>query len=87
MKINVYFRGKRTSARFPEYLWNMACIAEGFDSCELADQVQVYLDTADYPAMWTASEAVRHYLCLLVELALMTSSPRSGAVVPAGPGL
>lgn len=42
-RLNIVWHGKRTTARFPEYLWNLALFASGLsDDNYVADEFLVY---------------------------------------------
>jgi hypothetical protein len=60
-RLNVMWAGKRTTARFPEYLWDMAARALELPDDALADHVACILARREIQ-FGSASEAVRRIL-------------------------
>jgi hypothetical protein len=74
-RLNVVWQGKRTTARFPDYLWRFAMLATGKADVILHDEVQDYLSkaTGTDPELEkvSASDIVRDYLIREVECGLL----------------
>jgi len=74
-RLNVFWNGKRTTARFPDYLWRFAMIATGKADVTIHDDIQDYLSkcTGTDPQLekWTASYLVRDYLIREIECGLL----------------
>ena len=60
-RLNVMWAGKRTTARFPDYLWDMAACALDLSDDALADHVACVLARCN-PHSGSASDAVRGIL-------------------------
>lgn len=72
-RLNVVWCGKRTTVRFPGYLWEMASLAKDCSDDELAAYVRDCLSLC-IPSCWdSASEAVRSILVSCVTLKLTPS--------------
>lgn len=82
-RLNVFWNGRRTTARFPDYLWRFAMIVTGKADVILHDDIQDYLSkcTGTDPQLekWTASELVRDYLIREIESSLLNNLGTSGA--------
>jgi len=61
-RLNVMWAGKRTTARFPAYLWDMAARALELPDDALADHVACILAGIPFQQFGSASEAVREIL-------------------------
>jgi|26BtaG_2_1085354.scaffolds.fasta_scaffold02938_11 hypothetical protein len=74
-RLNVIWQGKRTTARFPDYLWRFAMVASGKADVTLHDDIQDYLSkcTGTDPQLekWTASDLVRDYLVREIDCGLL----------------
>lgn len=71
-RLNVSWHEKRTTARFPDYLWRLALVATGFQDATLAHKVKLFLDSSRLPSL-TASQAVQGYLVNIIELELFSA--------------
>lgn len=67
-RLNVYFRGARTTVRFPRHLWDLALIAKGFTDVKLSDFVKN--DLLNSVSSDSPSEIVKQCLIFLIEDAL-----------------
>ena len=74
-RLNVHWQGKRTTARFPEYLWQMAMVAMDLSDDALADDVQEHLARVDHRSIahLSASDVVKDYLVIFIMAALPSS--------------
>lgn len=72
-RLDVYFRGIRTTVRFPSYLWELALTAKGFTDVQLAEFVK--RDLMDSVSSESASEIVKQCLIFLIEDALPSFAP------------
>lgn len=67
-RLNVYFRGNRTTVRFPHYLWDLALIAKGFTDDQLVEFVK--RDLIDSVSPGSPSDILKQCLIFLIEDAL-----------------
>tara|TARA_R100000657_G_C4615265_1_gene67039 strand:- start:6 stop:311 length:306 start_codon:yes stop_codon:yes gene_type:complete len=74
-RLNVVWQGKRTTARFPSYLWRFAMFASGKNDAALHDEIQEYFSkcTGTDPQLekWSASELARDFLIREVDAGLL----------------
>lgn len=74
-RLNVVWQGRRTTARFPDYLWRFAMLATSKADITLHDEIQDYLSkcTGTNPDLekWSASDIVRDFLIRGVECGLL----------------
>lgn len=73
-RLNVYFRGARTTVRFPHYLWDLALIAKGFTDVQLSDFVKN--DLLNSVSSDSPSEIVKQCLIFLIEDSLPPFVPK-----------
>ena len=69
-RLNVRYQGRRTTARFPEYLWLLALRASGNTDSELCGRVKAYLLAMGDEFQDTASEATIVFLVNCIDRAL-----------------
>lgn len=80
-RLNVYWHGKRTTARFSSRLWRMASYALQASDDDLPDLVQDFLDLHNSDRNFrdhSASDAVHAFLCTEIELALFAAGFNPG---------
>jgi hypothetical protein len=67
--MNVIFNGKRTTARFPACLFDLAMTATGLSDAALCDSIRAHLLTDDYgpTGTLTASECAIVFLTVEIE--------------------
>ena len=69
-RLNVRYQGRRTTARFPEYLWLLALRASGNTDVQLCDRVKAYLVAMGDECQDTASKAATVFLVNCIDRAL-----------------
>ena len=76
-RLNVIWLGKRTTARFPDYLWRLALVASGRDDETMAQKLREFLASCDM-AEKTASEIAQSYLVNWIEMELFSAGFNPG---------
>lgn len=76
-RLNVSWHGKRTTARFPVYLWDMALVASALDDDALAFRIHRYLSSSD-----NALTASRSASDMVLKKLIATVNARFSARVP-----
>lgn len=81
-RLDVVWNGKRTTARFPGYLWRFAMAANQKSDSDMCWEVREFLSkaTGTDPALekWSASDMVRDYLVREVDYGLLYIGFNSG---------
>lgn len=84
-RLNVHWQGKRTTARFPDYLWRLALIASGASDYGLASRCRAILADCS-ECRGSASDKVIWYLTDIIEEELTLAGFNPGTSRAHGPG-
>lgn len=76
-RLDVQFQGKRTTARFPSYLWRLALVASRLDDEQLADRLRSVLRGWSQTSL-SASGAAQGFLVNLIEMELFAAGFNPG---------
>lgn len=85
-RLNVHWQGKRTTARFPAYLWRLALIASGCSDDDLSRRCRFQLLDSDPDISASASDDVIFYLTSIIEEELTLAGFNPGTSRAHGPG-
>lgn len=74
-RLNVVFRGSRTTARFPSHLWGLACVAASVDDDYLKSFILSEISLVDSSFRGSASDFVREFLISIISSNLERNPP------------